>query len=128
MNQIRCIDTDEIIGKTIKNFLMGRNDDCMVLQFEDGSIIQFYCSVGDDEGWIECNSFFKPMDFSTETLERFFGDTFSEHIATRKKNELEANEKQRIESEKRERVEYERLKAKFEPVMQAQPTNMELAS
>ena len=63
-----------------------------------------------------------------DVLHRNIDDPVELAAATRKKNELEANEKQRIESEKWERVEYERLKAKFEPVMQAQPTNMELAS
>lgn len=127
MNQIRCINTEELVGKTIKNFSMGNGDDCMVLQFEDGSVIQFYCSVGDEDGWIECNSFFRPMDFNTETLERLFGDTFSDHIETRKKNESEAFEKRRLEVEEWERVEYERLKAKYEQKPHG-PTNTELAS
>jgi hypothetical protein len=114
MRQIRCLNSEEIVGKTIKATLF--SDDSLALIFTDGEIFQVNSHGDEDNTYVDDMTWFEPDYFNTEDLANVLLDNalVMEYVGSRRRREEEREQKAKESQERLERDQYERLKAKFE--------------
>lgn len=115
MKQIRCIDSQEMIGKTIKSRLV--SDDSLALVFTDGEIFQAYAYGDEENSYFDDVSFFQPDYFNVDELAEVFADhaDVMEYVDQRRAQYAEKMRKAKESQDMIDRADYLRLKARFEP-------------
>jgi len=112
--RIKCIDLEDVVGKTVKAIVENTDGSNLLIVFNDGSLIQLYADSEDDDADISGCSRFEPGVFRWQVLQDAIGDLYPEIVAEIK-TETEFKNAQRVaHNEAEERAQFERLRKKFQ--------------